>query len=568
MTWRPGQDEQRAGVRSPGQTWAPDRRRRLQSVCAPCGSGGSAGGHSCPREAHSKQVLAPIGVLWPVHYQLIRTAVVPNTGSTTCHQLLTNTQKMTSLWVFACLSAFVGANLAPATPTPPAVFTLGPEVINSMLTQELKEHDATALLHQLPLLSAIRQKTTGGIPLITSLFGSILRHIIWLRVTSANILQLQVQAAVKDQELVVRVPLDMVAGFNTPLVKTIVELHMETEAQAFIGVESSPSGPDRLVLRDCLSSQGSLRVSLLNKLSFLVNSLADNVINLLVPALPQMVKEKLCPVIQAAFDGMYADVLKLVKEPIFLSPGLLKFDLLSPAIKGSSIQLNLQAKLLDSKAQVTKWFNDSDTSLALPTQHRAPVSLIIRQNVVSDMVAAIISPEELVILLDFVLPELARELKMSIEAINKTAANKLGPTQIVKIVMSDNPQLFLSQAGAKMAQLIKLEVFATNKDVRPFFTLGIEASSEIQFYAEDDRLMLNFNDISFERIRLMISDISLFNPDVLKSVLTKILRDTLLPNENGKLRHGIPMSVLKALGYNVASWSVAQGALVLTPASV
>ncbi|XP_042550582.1 BPI fold-containing family B member 1 [Dipodomys spectabilis] len=466
---------------------------------------------------------------------------------------------MTSLWVFTCLSAFLGAKLVPVTSAPPAVLTLGPEVINEMLTEQLKDQGATTILHKLPLLSAMRQEPSGGIPLLGSLVSSVLKHIIWLRVTSASILQLQVQPTVKDQELVVRIPLDMVAGFNTPLVKTIVEFHMETEAQAFIGVQSSPDGPHRLVLRDCLSSQSSLRISLLNKLSFLVNSLADKVINLLVPALPQMVKEELCPVIQTAFDGMYADFLKLVKAPIFLSPGLLRFDLLSPAITGSSIQLNLQAKLLDSKAKVTKWFNNSDTSLALPTQHRAPFSLIIREDVVSEVVAAILFPEELVVLLDFVLPELARELKMSIETFNKTAASLLGPTQIMKIVLKNSPQVFLSQTGAKMAQLVTLEVFASNKDVRPFFTLGIEASSEAQFYAEDDRLILNFNDLSCNRIHLMISDINLFNTDILKSVLTKVLSATLLSNENGKLRHGIPMPIVKTLGYDMASWSVFQG---------
>lgn len=36
-----------------------------------------------------------------------------------------------------------------------------------------------------------------------------------MKVTSANILQLVVQPSTYDQELVVRIPLDMVAGLNT-----------------------------------------------------------------------------------------------------------------------------------------------------------------------------------------------------------------------------------------------------------------------------------------------------------------------------------------------------------------
>ncbi|KAM4842702.1 BPI fold-containing family B member 1 [Thomomys bottae] len=555
VLWRPqtGQDRQKARFRSPERTQTLDGRRRLHSVLC------------VDLEALLADTAAPTPFLFmELETQFLSiTKCFPSAGG----RMEVGTQKMAGLWVLVCLGAFLGASSVPATPTPPAVLTLGSEVINEMLTQELKDLGATTILHQLPLLSAMRQESAGGIPLLGSLVSSILKHIIWLRVTSANILQLQVEPTVEDQELVVRIPLDMVAGFNTPLVKTIVKFHMETEAQAFISVEHTPGGPGRLVLRDCLSSQGGLTISLLNKLSFLVNSLADKVRNLLLPALPQMVKEELCPVIQTAFDGMYADLLSLVKAPISLSPGLLKFDLLSPAIQGSSIKLNLEAKLLDSKAKVTKWFNNSDTSLELPTQPEDPFSLIIRQDVVSDVVAAVLPEEELVVLLDFVLPELARELKMSIESINQTAANTLGLTQIMKIVTRNKPQLFLSQAGAKIAQLIVLEVFATNKDVRPFFTLGIETSSEAQFYAEDDRLRLNFSDISFDRTRLLVSNIGLFNPDILKNVLTKVLDAVLLPNENGKLRHGIPISLGKALGYSGASWSVIQDALMLTPAS-
>ena len=56
------------------------------------------------------------------------------------------------------------------------------------------------------------------------------------------------------------------------------------------------------------------------------------------------------------------------------------------------------------------------------------------------------------------------------------AANQLGPTQIVKILTQENPELFVDQGNAKVAQLIMLEVFATNEAYRPFFTLGIVSS--------------------------------------------------------------------------------------------
>ncbi|XP_075383904.1 BPI fold-containing family B member 1 [Tenrec ecaudatus] len=466
---------------------------------------------------------------------------------------------------FTLICGLLAATLVHATLMPPAVLNLGPEVIQEKLMQELKDHDAVSILHQLPLLNAMQGEPAGGIPVIGSLVNSILKYIVWLKVTSASILQVQVQPSTDGQELVVKIPLDMVAGFNTPLVKTIVEMHMETEVQATIQMKSGGSG---LVLSQCSNSHGSLRISLLQKLSFLVNSLADKVMSLLMPALPNLVKSQLCPVIEASFKDMHADLLRLVRAPIPLGFNHLEFDVLSPAIKKNVVQLNLKAKLLDSKGKVTNWFNSSAASLTVPSLDSAPFSLAVRQDVVSSAVAALVPPEELAVLLDYVLPELARQLKSSIKTISGQAADLLGPTQIVKVLIQDAPQLLLGQGNAKVAQLIVFEVFATNEVLRPFFTLGIEANSEAQFYTEGDLLLLNLNSISVDRIQLMNSGIGLFNPELLKNVITEILLAVLLPNENGKLRAGIPISITEALGFEAVSLSLTKDALVITPASL
>ncbi|GAB5569282.1 BPI fold-containing family B member 1 [Prionailurus iriomotensis] len=526
--------------------------------------------------------------------------------------------------------------LAETTLRPPAVLSLGREVIKEIdlppgLTQELKDHDAVNILQQLPLLSTIREKPAGGIPILGNLVNSILNHIIWLKVTSANILQLLVQPSDEGQGLAVKIPLDMVAGLNTPLVKTIVEMHMQTEVQAIITVNASERGHTHLVLEDCSNSHGSLRISLLQKLSFLVNSLANKVMSLLVPALPKLVKTQLCPVIKEAFEDMHVDLLSLVRgpahsraqqpgqmrhhchlaakwgilrqtqaivcidgrapAPISLGSNHLEFDPLSPAIKGNVIQLKLgerqqveskgytqnispsdlssnpgfptqrpeyaPAKLVNSQGNVTKWFKESAVSLTVPALDNTPFSLTVRQDVVNAAVAALLPQEELIVLLDYVLPELARQLKSSIKVISTKAADQLGPTQMVKILTQETPDLLLDQGTAKVAQLIVLEVFATNEAHRPFFTLGIhgccEASSEAQFYTRDDRLMLSFNEISSDRIHLMNSGIGLFNPELLKNVTTEILNSVLLPNQNGKLRPGISIPMVKALGFEEAS---------------
>ncbi|XP_052581685.1 BPI fold-containing family B member 1 [Peromyscus californicus insignis] len=473
---------------------------------------------------------------------------------------------MAGPWIVTFLYGLLGATLVQADLRPPAVLNLGPEVIKDQLTQALENHNAIAILQELPLLSAM-QNRPGSIPMLDSLVRTALRYIVWMKVTSANIPQLVVQPSTYDQELIVRIPLDMVAGLNTPLIKTLVQFQMNTEVQALIRVEKSKRGPAHLNLSDCSSSENTLRLSLLNKLSFMVNSLANNVMNLLVPALPQMVKNQLCPVIQQAFDDMYNDFLRLATAPVALSPGALDFGLLSPAIQDSNIVFNLKAKLLDSQARVTQWFNSSVASLMETTPDGAPFSLLVRQDLVNAIVNTLVPKEELVILLRFVIPEVARELQANIKEINAEAANKLGPTQMVKMATQSSPQIVLNEGSAKAAQSIILEVFPTNTDVRPFFSLGIESNYEAQFFTEGDRLMLDFSNISIERIKLMISDIELFDPEILKGTLTKILEYTLLPNENGKLRNGIPVSMVKALGYKKSVWSVNKGALKLTPAS-
>lgn len=50
-----------------------------------------------------------------------------------------------------------------------------------------------------------------------------------------------------------------------PLFKTVVELHVEVEAQAIIHVETREKDHARLVLSECSNTGGSLRISLLHK---------------------------------------------------------------------------------------------------------------------------------------------------------------------------------------------------------------------------------------------------------------------------------------------------------------
>lgn len=57
------------------------------------------------------------------------------------------------------------------------------------------------------------------------------------------------------------------------------------------------------------------------------------------------------------------------------------------------------------------------------------------------------------------------------------AASKLGPTQMLKIFTQSTPHIMLNEDVATAAQSVVLEVFPTNADVRPFFSLGIVSLS-------------------------------------------------------------------------------------------
>uniref|UniRef100_A0A8C5LHX5 BPI fold containing family B, member 1 n=1 Tax=Jaculus jaculus TaxID=51337 RepID=A0A8C5LHX5_JACJA len=448
---------------------------------------------------------------------------------------------MAGMWTLTLLCALLGAASAGAILRPPAVLKLGPEVIRDRLMEELKKHNAKSILQKLPLLSAMREEPAGGIPLLSDIMGSIMKYIIGMKIISANILQPRVHPSSYDQELVVRIPLDMVVGFNTLLVSTLVEFHLMTEAQALVRIEKSEKGPNRLALDFCSSSQNSLSVSLLKKLSFMLNPFADKVTNLLMPALPKVVNKQLCPVIQAAFNDMYTDLLTLVQAPISLSPGGLQFDVLSLGIEHDSVEVQLKAELLDSKARVTQSFNSSVASQGEPIWDGAPFSLTLRQDVVNAIIEAMLPQEEFVFLLGF-----SVSLRMG-GVMSFQAAEKLEPTQMVKVFMQQSPVLLLNQDSPKAAQQFILDFLPNNKDDRPFFSLGIEANTEVQFYTENERLRINFNDISCDRISLMISDIGLFHPTLTHQSLT-----TFILSE--KMQAGIPIPLAKALGYSRAVW--------------
>ncbi|XP_036605678.1 BPI fold-containing family B member 1 [Trichosurus vulpecula] len=450
-------------------------------------------------------------------------------------------QPLALLWGLLIISS------AQATPNGQAILNIGPEVLNKVFSQELTNQDAIQVLKELPLYEAMRND--NSIPLIGGLISGFLKQIVWLKVTEVSMPQLAFQLS-EESHPQVKIPLDMVAGLNTIITKKLIELHVEVDIIAELHTETDNQGNSYLVLRKCTNSPNNLSISLLQKLSFAVRFLANKVIDVLMPALPTLVRREVCPVIEKAFKSMTSKIYAWSTSSVSIGSNSLSFKVLSSSAVDSNFELDLNAKLQDSAGNLVKVFDDSWSSLTVPNLDDFGFSFIVKQDVVNAAIGALLPIEELTVLLDSVLPELARELKSVLNKINTKASIQLGPTQIVKIFTQQPPDIVLKDGSARVAQLIVFEVFATNTATRPLFTLGIEASSEGQFYTERNRLFFNLNGISSERIYLMNSGTGLFSPDLMGTVISEILLAVLLPNQNGLLRNGIFLSIFKNFGYN------------------
>ncbi|XP_043836726.1 BPI fold-containing family B member 1 [Dromiciops gliroides] len=468
-------------------------------------------------------------------------------------------------WGLVFLWGFLMMPPAQAEPRGQAVLNIGPEILNKVFFQELKNQDVIEILKNLPLYEAMKKNQVSSIPLIGDLVSSFLKQIVWLRVTEASIPKLAFQLSEKGH-LQIRIPMDMVAGLNTIISKKLIELHMEVAIIAEVSTVTDVPGNSHVVLSQCTDIPSNLRIELLQTFSFAINILANKVIDALMPTLPTLVKREVCPVIERAFKSMTSKINIWATLPVPIGSNFMDFEVLSSSIVDNTFQLDLNAQLLDMGGKLMKVFNDSQGSLTVPKMDGLKFNFIVRQDVVSAAIGALLPPKELAVLLDSVLPELARELKSILNNINPTASEQLGPTQIVKIFTQEPPEIILKVGSARVLQLIVFEVFATNQATRPLFTLGIETSSDGQFYTEESRLYLNIKGISSDHIYLMNSGTGLFSPELLGSVINEILLSVLLPNQNGVLRDGISLSAFREYGFDEAKVIPIQGALLITPA--
>ncbi|XP_071463535.1 BPI fold-containing family A member 1-like [Marmota flaviventris] len=166
------------------------------------------------------------------------------------------------------------------------------------------------ILENLPLLDILKTGggTSGG---LVGLFGKltsslpILNHILYIKVTNPQLLELSYVQSHSAHGLYVTIPLGMILKVNTPPFRSLLELDVKLNITAELLVERDSEGKSHLVLGDCTHSPGSLRISLLNGIASLpIQDLVDNLTGILNKVLPELVQGKVCRLVNGVLEKL------------------------------------------------------------------------------------------------------------------------------------------------------------------------------------------------------------------------------------------------------------------------
>ncbi|KAM5176023.1 BPI fold-containing family A member 1-like [Callospermophilus lateralis] len=166
------------------------------------------------------------------------------------------------------------------------------------------------IVENLPILDILKTGggTSGG---LVGLFGKltsslpILNNILYIKVTSPQLLELGLVQTPDGHRLYVTIPLGLILKVNTGLVGSLLELDVKLNITAELLVERDSEGKSHLVLGDCTHSPGSLRISLLNGIASLpIQDLVDNLTGILNKVLPELVQGKVCPLVNGVLEKL------------------------------------------------------------------------------------------------------------------------------------------------------------------------------------------------------------------------------------------------------------------------
>ncbi|XP_052581681.1 BPI fold-containing family A member 5-like [Peromyscus californicus insignis] len=168
-------------------------------------------------------------------------------------------------------------------------------------SQGLLSGGILGFLEHMPLLSYVRPagSNAGGlVGVLGKVISSIpiLNNILDIRVTNPQLLEIGLVQSYDFHRLYVTIPLGFELRVNTLVVGRLLELAVKLDVTAEVYAVRDIYGRSRLVIGDCIHSPGSLRISLLNKLSPL-QSLIDSLTDVLTKVIPGLVQGVVCPLV-------------------------------------------------------------------------------------------------------------------------------------------------------------------------------------------------------------------------------------------------------------------------------
>ncbi|XP_069863891.1 BPI fold-containing family A member 1 [Dipodomys merriami] len=209
---------------------------------------------------------------------------------------------------------------APALPSNPTNLVAN---FKSGLSNGLLSGGLLDILGNLPLLDTLKSGDGNSGGLLGSLLGKLtssiplLNSIIDIEITDPQLLELGYVKSPNGHRLYVTIPLGLRLQVNTLTVGNVLELDVKLNITVEILAVRDNQGKVHLVLGDCTHSPGSLHITLQNGVAPLpIQGLLDALTGVLNEVLPELVQEKVCPLVNEVLSHLDVTLVHDIAETL------------------------------------------------------------------------------------------------------------------------------------------------------------------------------------------------------------------------------------------------------------
>ncbi|KAM9590335.1 BPI fold-containing family A member 1 [Trichechus inunguis] len=199
----------------------------------------------------------------------------------------------------------------PLNPVLPSIPTDLAGSLTSALTNGLLSGDLLGILKNLPLLDILKARGDNSGGLVGGLLGRVtsvvplLNNLIEVTVTDPQLLELDLVQTPDGHHLYVTIPLGLVLNVKMALIRSLLRLDVKLNITAELLTAKDEQGKTHLILGDCTHFPDSLKISLLDRNAPLpVQSLVDSLTGILVNVLPELVRGKVCPLVNGILGSL------------------------------------------------------------------------------------------------------------------------------------------------------------------------------------------------------------------------------------------------------------------------